>query len=77
MKVQRPKPEGTVELKTIVRQTAELRIPLSNPLKESIVFEVTKDGDSLYGDDSIQIGPLEQKEYVLKYSPGKISCLEV
>jgi hypothetical protein len=85
IEVTAPLPESTIEVKSTARKAVAVEISLENPTKETLVFQVTTDGEGLLGDPVYSLpasnAPNAQSSfYELIYSPliegdfvGKIS----
>ena len=81
VEVTAPMPESTIEVAAVVRTAVAVEISLENPTKETLVFQVTTEGEGLLGDATYSL-PVGQSSsfYELIYSPliagesvGKIS----
>lgn len=69
MRTDRPSSEKTIELSTIVRKSISLDIELYNPLKESITFEVSIEGQGLHGSPTFKLLPHQTATYALLFLP--------
>jgi hypothetical protein len=56
-----------------VRKAVSVEIVIHNPLDEAIEFEVTFEGEGLFGEPSITLGPKETSKYELLFYPHSIS----
>ena len=72
IKIRPSPPLSTVELEGCALETSTLCIPLSNPLNKKLEFEVIKSGLYLDGNEKISIGPNQQANYELKYTPKQV-----
>jgi hypothetical protein len=64
-----PKSTDTIELTTTIRQAVAFDIELSNPLTESVTFEVIINGEGLIGEPSFFVQAQTNSVYELVFSP--------
>ena len=56
---------------TIIRKAIAFDITISNPLDESVTFEVMMHGEGLFGDNAFTLAPKQTGVYELVFSPLK------
>ncbi|PRP78761.1 hypothetical protein PROFUN_00934 [Planoprotostelium fungivorum] len=64
-----PPPEQKLEISSIVRSAVAAEISIRNPLDEAVEFEVTMEGDGLFGEPTVLLGAKENGIYQLIYYP--------
>jgi len=66
-----PPAEGKLDISAPLRKVVAVEIPIMNPSSEPLEFDVSFQGDALYGDDTISVpaGPNSTALYELLYSP--------
>lgn len=69
VKTESPRPEANIDLKAFIRKATSAEISLSNPLNESITFEVFYSGEGLIGEGSFNLEPKTVGMYSLIFSP--------
>lgn len=69
MNTDRPKAERSYDLNSFVRKSMAFLIELSNPLNESITFEVAVEGEGLVGPATFSLLPSQTATYELLFLP--------
>eukprot|EP00466_Bigelowiella_natans_P008048 jgi/Bigna1/73806/fgenesh1_pg.26_\ len=69
LKVKPPAHVAELTIQAELRKAAQVEIPIMNPLKEGMVFEVDLKGDGLHGDSFVRLKPNEQAIYSFIFSP--------
>lgn len=70
IEVDSPREESVIDISTVVRQAASVRLSIENPLNERVVFDVELQGDGLLGEDKFILEASEQSgTYELFYTP--------
>ena len=84
VKAENPAYERVIELNAKARTAIIADIPITNPLDETVTFDVLFEGEGLIGAPTITIEPGESKIYELVYSPlladhsdGKLTFVNV
>jgi len=55
-----------------IRKAVAFEITLTNPMKETAVYEVSIEGEGLLGDQFFQLEPLQTQNYEILYSPCRV-----
>lgn len=66
-----PNEESTLNISSLVREAVSVEISLSNPLKETIVFDIELKGVGLIGDETFRLDASQSGTYKLIFSPLK------
>ncbi|OHT01690.1 hypothetical protein TRFO_31385 [Tritrichomonas foetus] len=69
LKVDQPEPEEIIEVKTVARKTVTVKIPVHNPKKTEIAFDVTFNEKDFFGDKQMIVKPNATSIYQLVFAP--------
>ena len=69
IKTNRPKAKDSVDLEAIVRKGVRFEITLTNPLDESVTFDVHYEGEGLSGARFIELQAKQTLTYFLTFTP--------
>ena len=72
MTTDKPKSEKSIDLNSQIRKAVAFEISLSNPLNETIIFDVVIEGEYLLGDQALSILPNSKTSYELIFSPLRV-----
>ena len=73
VRTDRPKAKKIQELHTKSRKAIAFDIQLSNPLDETVFFDVSIEGTGLYGPAIFDLGPKKTETYELMFLPMRPS----
>ena len=60
---------GTLEVSATVRQAVALQVPIKNPLRDPLVFDLTYGSDQLVGPDTLALQAKESCSFEFFFAP--------
>ena len=71
-----PPPEKVLDVRCAVLSAVGVEITVFNPSEEEVVMNIIVEGEGVYGDPVLVLGPKQQTLYQAKYAPTMIGMQE-